>query len=149
MTDSRFLWSVINPSLFTLEEITVFLEVTDRTCDQLLTLREQMIKSGIPTFQLGTAIRELQHTRNLLLLSGFKKFRTDGYIDEDLLEISAQEKDDQPGWRRGMKNFLIRCRGLIGNRHLPKRKKILEELPQTINLGECAAFPKNMTLPAG
>lgn len=150
MTKSRYLWSVINPSLFTLEEITSFLETTDQTCDHLLALREQMIKSGLPTFHLGTAIRELQDNRNLLLLSGYKKFKTDDYTHLELqMVVKKMARKNKPGWRRRMNNFWIRCRGFIDNRNPQIEKQLLKEVPQTINLGECAAFPKKVTLPAG
>jgi hypothetical protein len=98
------------------EEIICLQAEIDQSCEDLLTLREKMTKAGIPTYQLGSSIRELQEVRNLLVLSAFKKYRSSHPEDEKEGQKNiepARSWEEKWSWRVSFGLFLQMCRILI------------------------------------
>jgi hypothetical protein len=127
MANTRYLWSVINPAQFSQQEIISLLQRTDQCSCELLQIREAMIKAGIPTFQLGTSIRDLHQVRELLLMSAFKKFRSNNYRGVELERIASITKGHwlfKLTWSERANIFMVSCRIIFLQRYSGLKKRV-------------------------
>lgn len=107
MQATRYFWSVIQPDRFSKAGILTHLEGVNHNIEDLLQLRRQLIKAGIPTYHLLTSIRELEEVKALLVLSATKKFLSNSNVS---VQQEFPDFKTRLGWRESFDIFWIRVK---------------------------------------
>lgn len=108
MRTTQYFWTLIQPDRFSKDDIFTHLERVNHNIEDLLQLRQQLVKAEIPSYHLLTSIRELEETKTLLLMSAAKKFLSSRGVVSHQQEIP--DFNSKIGWRESIEIFKIRLK---------------------------------------